>query len=101
MELSAMKCASCGAINLTPDLTEDQAAVYWAALEDLTCLIEVEEGMEECLPVAQTLREVAGILPAASGATGINPARLKDLAKALEILAGRFEETLDREDLDL
>jgi hypothetical protein len=77
--------------------------IYHIALEDLTCLIEVEEGMEEPLPVAPTLRSVADIM---SRVHTLAPyaddrARLKDLTEALLILAARFEETLDREDLQL
>lgn len=85
------------------EINEQLVSLHHKALEELTCLIEVEEGMEEPLPVASTLREVADIM---SRVHTLAPyaddrARLKDLTQALLILAARFEEVLDQEDLKL
>ncbi|HMG13242.1 MAG TPA: hypothetical protein VK571_08710 [Gemmatimonadaceae bacterium] len=76
------------------DEADEQAALYYRALEDLTCLIEPAEGAEDCLPPQKVIRNAVVELCA------LNP-RPIDTITMLEVLAHRFDEVLDREDLDL
>ncbi len=72
------------------------AHLYYKALEDLTCPIEPVEGAEECVHIGPLLRLTARALMELPFTK-----ELSDLVLCVEVLATRFEEVLDREDLKL
>lgn len=75
---------------------DELAVTYYSALDDLTCLIEPAEGAEGGVSPPVVIRQAidrlvtAALIPPSS-----------DLIVMLEVLAHRFEEVLDRKDLDL
>jgi hypothetical protein len=76
--------------------TEASETLYYRAIEGLTCLVEHTEGLEECPSPAKVIRNAILFIKA-----GTAPYSRTDTIRALEVLAHRFEEIMDREDLDL
>lgn len=78
------------------DEADERAALYGRALDALTCLIEPAEGAEDCFSPPHVIRNAIGFIQL----TEPCPMR-DDTITMLRVLMARFEEVLDREDLDL
>lgn len=79
------------------DAAEEQAALYSRALSELTAPISPAEGAEDCFSPPKVIRDAIEFLKIS---VTMSPQRA-DTIVMLEALAHRFEEALDREDLDL
>lgn len=82
---------------LLGDDSDEQAALYYRALEDLTMDIEVHEGAEDGVPVASACRNAATLIRESVPTSALRD----DTLRALQAIAFRFDEVLDREDLKL